>query len=448
MLESIPEARPAVEFPSAHQGNHYRSASVSQPPRNNSSAFEKNDLGRVQGRRPRGNSDSIQFQTVAALVPAHVATPAPQPSPVTFSGPGGNLPAYEYYPPPRDDPFRRSQPSRNNDAQNALSSYLSQGPAATPQSYRPNVPTAAAPLSTPDGLMTPPSEKTTGEREYLSTEEEIHFFQVFIDDVAIWMDTLDKDRHFTNMAPYLALKSPMLLNALLACGVEQLTLVEGYNEEKAIHYYDAATKQLLRCLQNPERDTHECATAAVILNVYEIMSEKPAQRMSHIAGARALIRECGWDATTKGIGAACFWVNVGMEVLSCLAFNWQTAWDPDQWGLDLEFTNWTPTPRTGSVHDSGREGPIRDDNGDEELWVQRIFYIVAKITNFRANIPRFQEPSPHDEQVRRQSRFTEWKRLKSLCDAWNSTCPRSMQPYGYSHTPSSKSLFPYVWYVP
>lgn len=86
--------------------------------------------------------------------------------------------------------------------------------------------------------------------------------------------------------------------------------------------------------------------------------------------------------------------------------------------------------------------------GEEEIWVHRIFYIVAKVANFRANIPKFQEPSPHDEQVRLQSRFTEWNRLKGLCDSWNNNCPRPMRPYGYL-LPSSnnQSAFPNVWYV-
>jgi len=299
--------------------------------------------------------------------------------------------------------------------------------------------------SVTDGLATPPNEKSPGEKEYLSTEDEIRFMQAFINEVAVWMDLMDKEKHFSRMLPYLALESPMLLNALLACGVKQLTLVDGQSDEKALYYYDAATRELLNCLKDPDRNMAECATTAVILNVYEVMTDKPSQRMSHIAGARALIRECGWDATSPGIGAACFWVNIGMEVLSCLSFNWQTAWDPDQWGLDLEFTNWAPTPRTGGSYEGEGDGRIKVDDGDEEVWVQRIFYIVAKISNFKANIPRFQEPSPHDEQVRLQSRFNEWKRLKGLCDAWNSNCPRSMQPYAYSHKPSSTSQFPHVW---
>ncbi|CAJ2512332.1 Uu.00g053470.m01.CDS01 [Anthostomella pinea] len=281
------------------------------------------------------------------------------------------------------------------------------------------------------GMMTPPNDKT-GERDYLNSPEELRFMHVFVTEVGVWMDSLDKEKHFSRLMPYHALKCPMLLNALLACGVKHLTLTQQYSDDKALFYYDTATTQLLRNLQNPERNTDECAATAVVLNVYEIMSEKPTQRMSHIAGARALIRECGWNARSKGLGAACFWLNVGMELLSCLAFNWQTAWDPDTWGVDMDFTT-------------------DKETGSEEIWVHRIFYIVAKIANFRFSVPKFQEARPHDEEMRHNARNDEWKRLKSLCDEWNTACPRPMHPYGYLHptqqTGPNKSLFPNVWLI-
>ncbi|KAI0444312.1 hypothetical protein F4803DRAFT_561013 [Xylaria telfairii] len=282
-----------------------------------------------------------------------------------------------------------------------------------------------------NNVMAPPNDRT-GEREYLNSPEELHFMQVFVSEVGLWMDSLDKEKHFSRLIPYHALKCSMLLNALLACGVKHLTLTQQYSDEKALFYYDTATTQLLRSLQNPERNTAECAATAVVLNVYEIMSEKPTQRMSHIAGARALIRECGWNARSTGLGAACFWLNVGMELLSCLAFNWQTAWDPETWGVNMDFS-------TGK------------DAGSEEIWVHRIFYIVAKIANFRASIPKFQEPSPHDEQLRVQARMAEWNRLKGLCDEWDSACPRPMHPFGYVYPAQqrgpTKSLFPNVWLI-
>lgn len=336
---------------------------------------------------------------------------------------------------------------KSSDVSSVASSLVPQGVAPSSSESFQGGPGGTG-LDVHDALIMPEGDKATGERDFLNSEEEIHYMHVFIEEVGVWMDSLDNNKHFSRIIPYLALKSPMLLNAFLACGVKHLTLVNSqYNDDRALFYYDTATTQLLRSLQNPDRNTAECATTAVVLNVYEIMSEKPTARMSHIAGARALIRECGWNAKSTGIGAACFWLNIGMEVLSCLAFNWQTAWDPDQWGLDMDVLL--------NMEDGNADGAGRTDRmdlgggGAEELWVHRIFYIVAKIANFRANIPRFQEPSPHDEQVRLQSRYTEWKRLRGLCDTWNSNCPRPMRPYGYAPANQSRtgSAFPNIWLI-
>ena len=302
-----------------------------------------------------------------------------------------------------------------------------------------------------ENLSTTPT--ATGDIDYIATEEEMQLMRVFIDEVAIWMEALEPQKHFSRVVPYLALKSVMLFNAIMACGVKQLTLVASYDEAKGMLYYDTATTLLLRSLKNPDRNMAECTTTAVVLNVYEIMSEAPVKRMQHIAGARALLRECTWNAHSKGIGAACFWLNIGMEVLSCLAFNWHTVWDPDEWGLDFDFADW------GS---ESRLPPRRDDTGglqdktetanslaecEEETWVQRIFYILAKIGNFRASVPQFQETSPHVEETRKASRYAEWKRLSNMCTAWNRSCPRAMRPLGYAHAGVRRSCFPNIWYV-
>lgn len=259
--------------------------------------------------------------------------------------------------------------------------------------------------------------------------------QVFVEEVGIWMDSLDPHKHFSRLLPFSSLSEPMLLNAFLACGARHLTLVNpAYHEDKALNYYDTATRLLLNSLQNPNRDTEMCATTAVILNVYEIMSERATQRMNHIAGARALLKECGWNARTKGIGGACFWLNVSMELLSCLHFNWAVAWEPDEWGVDMDFN--------------------RDSEpGKEEIWAYRITYILAKIANFRAaaKTANQQEVNYSDMYLgdNTQKRYQEWKRLKDLCDAWNEHCPRNMHPLAYLHSyqTSAKSAFPEVWLI-
>lgn len=204
-----------------------------------------------------------------------------------------------------------------------------------------------------------------------------------------------------------------------------MTLVNpAYGEDKALNYYDAATRLLLDALQSEKRDMEMCATTAVILNVYEIMSERARQRMNHIAGARALIKECGWSARSTGIGGACFWLNVSMELLSCLHFNWTVAWDPDDWGVDMSLE------RANTV-------------GREDEWAHKIIYILAKIANFRATLGTVET---YAEQGKK---YEEWKHLRDLCISWNDNCPRSMHPmaYLYPYQTTHKSAFPEVWYV-
>jgi hypothetical protein len=264
-------------------------------------------------------------------------------------------------------------------------------------------------------------------RDYLKSQEEVLYMQVFVEEIGIWMDSMDAHKHFSRLLPFHALNEPMLLHAFLACGARHLALVNPkYSEEKALHYYDVATRDLLHSLQDPDRDTILCATTAVILNVYEIMGERALQRMNHIAGARALIKECRWNARSTGIGAACFWLNVGMEILSCLHFNWQVAWDPDEWGIEMDFT-----PET--------------ESGKEEIWTHRILYVVARICNFRASIPRNQEVA----RQTLQDRHNEWLRLKDMTDRWNENIPRTMHPMAYLYPGQtiSGSAFPEVWLI-
>jgi hypothetical protein len=213
----------------------------------------------------------------------------------------------------------------------------------------------------------------------------------------------------------------MLYSAFLACGARHLRLVnETYAEEYPLHFYTQATQMLVKELQRSNCDKELCATTAVVLNVYEVMSVSSLERMNHIGGSRTLMKDCGWNARSTGVAAACFWLHVGMELLSCLHFNWAVAWNPDEWGLDLD---WPTAPETRS--------------GMETLWTHRIVYIVTKITNLRAS------NQPHDHQTR----LSEWLKLKALADDWERKIPRTMRPMVYisGQANRSSSNFPEVW---
>lgn len=219
----------------------------------------------------------------------------------------------------------------------------------------------------------------------------------------------------------------MLLNALLACGAQHLALINPqHSKEKARSYIDVATRHLLVEMQKQSTgncDTVMCATTSVILNVYDIMCGTPRERMNHVKGARTLVKACNWNANSGGVGAACFWLNTTIELLTALHLNMRLTDDPDAWGVDMDFTK--PTPQ-----------------GREEIWAYRIINILAKVSNYRVDMTE-------GRYVPGAQAYDEWKRLKELCTAWDASAPRSMKPLAYLNTfqTSGKSVFPEVWYV-
>lgn len=256
--------------------------------------------------------------------------------------------------------------------------------------------------------LTPPLEEITtvettpAEREYFSRPEELQYMQAFIEAIGNWMDAFDSEGHFSQLIPHMAVKAPALRSALLAFGAKQ---VRGQAEM----YYDTAKTQLYI-----GRGDELCAAAAV-LNMYE--NNRTSMATNLIQG--------GWNASSTGIGKACFWLHVVVEVLNCLTVDVKTLWDPDDWGVNMAFT-------------SKQDGTL--GNGRDEIWVHRIFYILASVSNFRAEWTTFE-----DEVLKLGIRLPRWQTLKRLCDSWNNATPRTMHPLGYLDASQTGSLFPRIW---
>ncbi|KAJ5690401.1 hypothetical protein N7462_004793 [Penicillium macrosclerotiorum] len=282
----------------------------------------------------------------------------------------------------------------------------------------------------------------------LTDPEQVYLLQVFVEEVGLWMDSMDATRHvrsrislpvlsfpshhekFTQILPLHAIDEPMLLKAFLACGARHLSLVNpSYGTEKATSYYDMATQDLMNAIQDPNRDSVLCTTAALVLSVYEVIAPQPALESNHISGSRALLRECGWTAKTSGLGGTCFWVSVIMELLSSLHFKWSLSWNPDSWGVDMNMDHAQPFGK-----------------GDD-LWVHRSIYICAKIMNFRIAMEHLQSLGDSASQAQINDALQEWNLYQSWCEQWAKTAPRSVKPLGHVHPwqADSKSAFPSIW---
>lgn len=223
-----------------------------------------------------------------------------------------------------------------------------------------------------------------------------------------------------------------MLKAFLACGARHLSSVDpSYGEEKAAHYYDAATRDLLDAVRDPNRDSVLCATAAIALGFSETMPSQPRHTGDHSAGSRALIRECGWTAKTPGLGGACFRISISAELLKCMRYNWTLSWDPDTWGVNMDMDH-----------------PDATNGGNQDLWHHRILYIFAKVMS----LPASSGPSHglDDDSARAiQLNDHEWITHDRWCEQWAKSIPRSFAPLGHLQPwqTTSKSVFPEVWYV-
>ncbi|KGO63844.1 Protein of unknown function DUF3468 [Penicillium italicum] len=270
------------------------------------------------------------------------------------------------------------------------------------------------------------------DHSFLTDPEQVSLLRIFTEEVGPRMDIMDEMNHFSQILPGFAIGEPILLNAFLACGARYRSFVDpSYGDEKATHYHDAATRDLLNAIHDPNRDSVLCATAALTLGFYENLPSQSRHSGDHSAGSRALIRECGWTAKTPGLGGACFRISVSTELLNCMRYNWTLSWGPNNWGINMDMDNSQAT-----------------NGGNQDLWYHRILYIFAKVVTFQ--VPSHPPHALDDDAARAiQLNDQEWITHNVWCEQWAKSIPRSLVPLGHLQPwqTSSKSIFPEVWLV-
>ncbi|KAL4904987.1 hypothetical protein BDW74DRAFT_153914 [Aspergillus multicolor] len=253
--------------------------------------------------------------------------------------------------------------------------------------------------------------------------------QVFVNQIGPWMDIVDEAKHFTRILPLYALEEPLLRAVIAACAGCYVSLHLSNEASERVRYYNTAALMLSDSLATLHRDPSMCAAAALIIEVTEMLVLGPIEsgvRIRSSNSARSLIRECQWSTRTQGLGGACSWVSILMELLDCVVFRQTIVWDPDSWGIDMNF---------------GVEPSIA---GDEESWLQRIIYVCTKVSDLRSSYSKgIRKSTRHAEAQRSQ----QWSLYNEWCDRWFASIPRSLLPVGnvqpWQRNP--QSVFPQVW---
>ncbi|KAI9375798.1 hypothetical protein BJX61DRAFT_79503 [Aspergillus egyptiacus] len=252
----------------------------------------------------------------------------------------------------------------------------------------------------------------------------------FVEKIAPWMNVIDETKHFTRILPFYALEKPMLFAAMAACAGCRGASIATSNEAHESLRCSNVVQLLSDSLGDPRRDSALCATAAVIVEVAETLV-LGANSTPPLNPARTWIENCGWNTLTQDLGGACSWLSVLTELLGCLGNHRQAvAWDPDGWGVDMNFAEEQP-PATGK----------------EELWTKRMIYICGKVLCFLS--PPGQRTSKSAGHGGNSQRVQEWNLYNGWCDKWLISVPRSMLPLGQLQPwqRSPQSVFPRIWLV-
>jgi hypothetical protein len=99
----------------------------------------------------------------------------------------------------------------------------------------------------------------------------------YVEVVGPWLDLTDSRRHYSTVVPQLALKCPVLLNAILAFSARQLHRLEGYEAMIAEYYHNEAIKVMIPMLQDQRVANNGALLATtIILRMYETLERKAA----------------------------------------------------------------------------------------------------------------------------------------------------------------------------
>ncbi|KAL4967804.1 Zn(II)2Cys6 transcription factor domain-containing protein [Aspergillus stella-maris] len=257
---------------------------------------------------------------------------------------------------------------------------------------------------------------------------DLSLMQAFVSQIAPWLDVLDGSKHFTRVLPLFASQDSLLRAVITACSGAVVSSQFSLNSNERFPHLAAAAQMLAVSLESQQTDSSLCAAAALILEVAEklLIGQHSTLSSRFRSPARALIRECQWNTQTTGLGGACSWISIVMEILECITSRKPLAWNPDAWSIDMNFA---------------AEASL---TGNEHLWVQRIIYICARVSDFRSPNARGNRSSTRNAETQR---LQEWNQYNDWCEKWSSSIPRSMLPLGHIQPwqRHPQSAFPELW---
>jgi hypothetical protein len=245
----------------------------------------------------------------------------------------------------------------------------------------------------------------------LSPEQEYTLWQVYITEVAPWIDKFDINRHFELVLPMLAQDAEHLKYSILALSARQIELKENKMElNTSLGLYQLAIHLLTPQLET--RSTVVLASSAVLC-VLEMLSCSPKAWRRHLDGCAALIQALGITGTCGGLEQAIFWCFARMDVCGAL--------------ISLEKTL-IPIHKWVGGGSLVEDCQILSAHASFDMCANSMVYLQGRVVDLLCNFGRWEQRHSGPGVMYTNSQYVaEWLRLFDLIEQWHRERPQEMR---------------------
>lgn len=266
-------------------------------------------------------------------------------------------------------------------------------------------------FQTPPPMITGIVEDDPRRLAQLSPEQEYTLWQVYITEVAPWIDKFDINRHFELVLPMLAKDAEHLKYSILALSARQIELKENKMESNV----SLGLYQLAIHLLTPQLDSRSTVVLAssAVLCVLEMLSCSPKAWRRHLDGCAALIQALGITGTCGGLEQAIFWCFARMDVCGGL--------------ISLEKT-------LIPIHKWVGCGSVADDyqslsaHATFDMCANSMVYLTGRVVDLLCNFGRWEQRHSGPGVMYTNNQYVaEWLRLFELIEGWHRQRPQEMK---------------------
>ncbi|KAH8595534.1 hypothetical protein B0O99DRAFT_472793, partial [Bisporella sp. PMI_857] len=245
----------------------------------------------------------------------------------------------------------------------------------------------------------------------LTDRGECDLFQNYEENLAVWLDLCDPEKHFQTDVPKRAATSKILLNAIFALSARHLSRTRIYDPLASNRYHQECLDVLIPMLRDNTTVLDETLFAAtIILRVLEEIDMPDTASTGHLTGIKHFVNNRDPYAMGRGLSEASFWVGLRQEIYFAL-----TNHEPIEMNLTHSF------------------GSLGNANG--YTWANRAVVFCADVMNFcfsegGISHSRWAELDEYSKQWRAEANFIP-ARYSRPRQSNNELFPAIVYPHGY-----------------